>query len=111
MSPYLFNALRTLAQLTYGWIVAHLAAWGIGLPDGVLSEAITLAVFVAVVTAALRYAESRTGNDFVSKVLRFIGRAAMVGLSARQPVYAPPANPGAVALTVGYSDGAMRGAL
>jgi len=109
VSAGLFNVLRTLAHVVYGWLVAHLVLWGF--PSDLLTETVVLAVFVAVVTAALRYAESRTGNDFVSKVLRFIGRTAMLGLSSKQPVYVPPARPGQVATVVGYSDGTSRAPL
>lgn len=109
MTAGLFSILRTLAQFTYGFIAAALVSWG--LPTNLVTEGALLALFVAITTAALRYGESRTGNTWHDKLLRWIARAAMFGLSSHQPVYAPPASPGDVVTIVGYSDGTVKSPL
>lgn len=106
MTAGLFNILRTAAQFAYGFIAAALVSWG--LPTNLVTEGGLLLLFVAIVTAALRYAETRTGDTWHDKLLRWIARLAMVGLSSHQPVYAPPASPGEVVTVVGYSDGTAK---
>lgn len=110
MASWVYAALRTGAQALWGWLVIQAASAGVTLPDWAQNwfvETIIVAGGIGLVTAALRWLETRKGDGWGARVARWVARAAMLGLSARQPVYVLPA-PQASPQTVTYADSSTR---
>lgn len=89
VSAWLLAAARTGLQSAWGWLVAHFAILGVVPEDVAVEWALTVLV-IGGATAALRWLETRQGDGIWARLARGIAALAMLGLSARQPVYARP---------------------
>lgn len=113
MAAWVYGALRTGAQALWGILVAQAANLGISLPSwaqGWFVETLVVAGGIALVTAALRWLETRKGDSFSARLARLAAKWLMFGLSAKQPVYAPPVTD-ASPTTVIYDNSRTRTAL
>jgi hypothetical protein len=93
MAGWVFGALRTGAQALWGILVARAADAGIVLPDwmqGWFVETLMVGGAIALVTAGIRWLETRKGDSFGARVARWTAKVIMLGLSAKQPIYAKP---------------------
>ena len=108
VKAWLYAALRTGAQALWGLIAAFLAQKGITLPEalqGWFVDVVILSSVVAAATGAIRWLETRNGESTGARLARFVARILMLGLSAKQPVYASP-DTRAVSTAVVYANGA-----
>lgn len=95
MASWVFAALRTGAQALWGYIVVQLAGLGITPPEWMQNwfvETVAIGGVIAAVTAGIRWLETRKGDSFGARAARWIAKVVMLGLSAKQPVYAKPDN-------------------
>ena len=93
MASWAYAALRTGAQALWGWLVVRAAAAGITLPDWAQNwfvETVIVAGGIALITAAIRWLETRKGNTWWENGARWLAKIVMLGLSGKQPVYAAP---------------------
>lgn len=93
MAGWVFGVFRGGAQVLWGLLVVHLASLGITLPDwvqGWFVEVVVVTGGITLVTAGIRWLETRKGDSFGARAARWIARVIMLGLSAKQPVYAKP---------------------
>lgn len=93
VKAWLYSALRTFAQALWGLLVAYLAKKGITLPDfmqGWFVDVVILSTVIGAGTAGIRWLETRKGDSLGARLARRIAAVIMLGLSAKQPVYAPP---------------------
>lgn len=112
MSALLLAGLRTGAQALWVLLVAQALAHGIVLPDWMQNwfvETVVVTGAIALATWAIRWLESRTGDTFLAKAARWLGRVLMLGLSKKQPVYASPTD--SKTILVGDADGNARAAV
>lgn len=89
---WLYAGLRTFAQALWALLVTFLARKGITLPDvlqGWFVDVVILSTAIGAATAGIRWLETRKGESFGARLARRIGAILMLGLSAKQPVYAP----------------------
>lgn len=110
MAGWVYSALRTGAQALWGLLVAHLATLGVTVPDwvqGWFTETIVVAGGIALVTAGIRWLETRKGDSFGARAARWIARVIMLGLSAKQPVYVKPSSD-VPAVSVKMADGSTQ---
>jgi hypothetical protein len=110
MAGWVFGALRTGAQALWGILVARAADAGIVLPDwmqGWFVETLMVGGAIALVTAGIRWLETRKGDSFGARAARWIARVVMLGLSAKQPVYTK-ANDEVPAVSVKMGDGSTQ---
>jgi len=95
LPAWLLAALRTGIQSGWGWLAAHVSILAM-LPANVVTNAIVEFVATVVIiggaTAALRWLETRKGDGWFSIAARGLAKVLMLGLSRRQPVYAPPSS-------------------
>ena len=71
MAGWVFGALRTGAQALWGLIIGQLASLGVTLPDwaqGWFTETVVVAGGIALVTAGIRWLETRMNRDRKSVV-------------------------------------------
>jgi hypothetical protein len=71
------------------WLVAHFAILGV-VPEDVAVEFVLTVLVIGGATAVLRWLETRKGDGIWSRLARGIAALAMLGLSAKQPIYARP---------------------
>jgi hypothetical protein len=110
----LINALRTGAQALWGILIAQAVSHGITIPSflqGWFVETVIVAGGIALVTAALRWLETRSGESPGARFARFLAKILMAGLSKQQPVYTRPVNTEAMPEAVRFDDGKNRPAL
>lgn len=104
---WLYAGLRTGAQALWALLVAYLAKKGITLPDfmqGWFVDVLVLSTAIGAATAGLRWLETRNGDSLGARLARWVARVLMLGLSAKQPVYATP-DTRAVSTSVTYANG------
>lgn len=89
ISAWLLAAARTGLQAAWGWLVAHVSILAL-IPEGPVVEFALTVVVIGGVTAILRWLESRQGVSLWARAARGLAALLMLGLTARQPVYAPP---------------------
>lgn len=89
VSAWLLAAARTGLQSAWGWLVAHFSVLAL-VPQDVAVEWVLTVVVIGGAAAVLRWLETRQGESFWARAARWIAGVAMLGLSARQPVYARP---------------------
>ncbi len=112
MMPLLVSALRTAAQGIWAYLLTRAAADGITLPgwaENWFVETVVVAGVLGLVTWVIRWLESRIGDGFWAQAARWLGRVLMLGLSAKQPVYASPTD--SPSIRVLDADGAARPAV
>lgn len=88
---WLYAGLRTGAQALWALLVAFLAEKGITLPEamqGWFVDVVILSTVIGAVTSGIRWLETRKGDSFGARLARRVGAILMLGLSAKQPVYA-----------------------
>jgi len=88
---WLYAGLRTFAQALWALIVTFLAEKGITLPDalqGWFVDVVILSTAIGAATSGIRWLETRKGDSFGARLARRVGAILMLGLSAKQPVYA-----------------------
>lgn len=110
---WLYAGLRTGAQALWTLLVAYLAGRGITLPDalqGWFVDVVITATAIGAVTAGIRWLETRNGESTGARLARFVAKILMLGLSAKQPVYATP-DTRATSATVVYANGSKTAAL
>lgn len=103
VAAWIYTGLRTAAQALWGILVARLADAGITLPDwvqGWFTETLIVAGGIGLITAAIRWLETRKGDSLWARMARTVAKIVMLGLS-KQPVYVTPV-PGASPTTVVY---------
>lgn len=101
MNAILYAALRGAVQFVWTWLAGLLPFLTL-VPESTVDTIITAvvgAVFTAVVIGGIRWLETRKGDSLGARIARRIGAILMVGLSSKQPVYAP-ADPNAKPLDV-----------
>ena len=93
LPAWLLTALRTGVQAGWGWLAAHITILQ-ALPADVVTntivEFLATVVIIGGATAALRWLETRQGDGWFAIAARGLAKLLMLGLSRRQPVYAPP---------------------
>lgn len=110
---WLYAGLRTGAQALWALLVGYLAGRGITLPDalqGWFVDVVITATAIGAVTAGIRWLETRNGESFGARLARWVAKILMLGLSAKQPVYAAP-DTRAVSTAVVYANGAKTSTL
>lgn len=92
IKAWLYAGLRTFAQALWTLLVAYLAKRGIALPEflhGWFVDVVITATAIGAVTSGIRWLETRKGDSFGARLARRAAAVIMLGLSAKQPVYAP----------------------
>lgn len=110
MKAWLYAGLRTAAQALWALLAGYAASRGIQLPDflqGWFVDVVVTAGAIGAATAGLRWLETRNGESFGARLARWVARILMLGLSAKQPVYASP-DTRAVSSTVKYANGSVE---
>lgn len=99
MPDWLLSVVRTTVQSALAAGGLWLAGHGLAVPEAVTSWAqlAALAAAVAAWTAAVRWLETRTGDDPGARVARLVARLLMLGIGTRQPVYMQPGESAQVA--------------
>ena len=113
VAAWVYGALRTGAQALWGILVAQAANLGITLPAWAQSwfvETVIVAGGIALVTAAIRWLETRKGDSGGARLARTVAKWIMFGLSGKQPVYAAPVD-GAKPTTVIFDNTQTSSAL
>lgn len=89
MNPILPAAVRTMLQTWWGGLAAWLLSIGVSLPEGTdqLVIGALMAIVVGLVTAGIRWLETRNGDDPLAVWARRIAGWLMLGMSAAQPTY------------------------
>jgi hypothetical protein len=112
MTALLLAALRTAAQGVWAFLAAQALTHGVTLPAWTQNwfvETVVVAGVLGLVTWAIRWLESRTGDGLLAQGARLLGKILMLGLSGKQPVYASPTDSPTV--IVGDADGSARAAV
>lgn len=112
MTALLVSALRTAAQGIWAYLVTRAATAGVTLPgwaENWFVETVVVAGVLGLITYVIRWLESRTGDSFWAKAARWAGQILMLGLSAKQPVYASPTD--SPSIRVVDADGTARRAV
>jgi len=113
MASWVYSGLRTAAQALWGILVAQAANAGITLPDwmqGWFVETVIVAGGIGLVTAGIRWLETRKGDSPGARAARLVAKLVMLGLSGKQPVYTTPIQD-ASPRTVTYDSSQTRTAL
>lgn len=94
MSGILVAAIRTTLQSWWGIVVGWLASLGITISDeqSVVVLGVLTAVGIGLVTAAIRWLETRQGDGW-QRWARKLASWLMLGMSGAQPTYDRPAEP------------------
>lgn len=91
MSAIVYGALRSAVQFGWVWLVGVVPVLG-GVPASRaewLVDTIAGAIMAGVFVAGVRWLETRKGDSLGARVARRVGALLMLGLSGKQPVYAP----------------------
>lgn len=113
VKAWLYAGLRTGAQALWALLAGYAASRGIQLPEvlqGWFVDVVITASAVGAATAGLRWLETRNGEGAGARLARFVAKILMLGLSAKQPVYATP-DTRAASSTVKYANGNVESSL
>lgn len=91
MNAIIYAALRGAVQFGWTWLAGVLPFLTL-VPDSTVEVIVTTVVgslMAGVVIAGIRWLETRKGDSLLARAARFVGRLLMLGLSGKQPVYAP----------------------
>ena len=99
-NPILPAAVRTALQVWWGSAVAWLATIGVTVPDetSALVEGALLALVIGLVTAGIRWLETRQGDGW-QVWARKLASVLMLGMSGAQPTYQSAASDAQVSST------------
>ena len=113
VKAWVYAGLRTGAQALWALLVTFLADKGITLPaalQGWFVDVVILSTAIGLATSGIRWLETRNGETTGARVARWAAKILMLGLSAKQPVYAAP-DTQAVSSTVKYANGTVESTL